>query len=120
MPRPSAAGWRSAFKIMLGRSTVMSFLLGTCLSASLGIVLGCMLDGTAAQAQLAFQTIYQFFPSAQSYPTPYGRLAESTDGSFYGTLDGNNTTYGSIFRFTPGSGVTYPVNFDSSTGYQPY
>src|ERR1043166_1239458 len=85
----------------------------------LPIGLALALATAAVRADLAFQVLYKFFPTGSNGFRPDSPLAEK-DGSFYGALGGNNQTFGRIFKFTPGSGVPYLTNFDTSPGFQPF
>jgi uncharacterized repeat protein (TIGR03803 family) len=73
---------------------------------------------TAAQAEMAFQALYKFYPAGSNNFRPFCFLTEK-DGSFFGTCNGGHD-FGTAFRFTPGSGTTVFSRFDGSTGYQPY
>jgi hypothetical protein len=66
-----------------------------------------------------FQIIEEFCSDGNCgdlHPTPTAMVA-GTDGNLYGTVDGNGTLYGSIFKVTPSSGsYGTVVNFNFSSG----
>jgi hypothetical protein len=66
-----------------------------------------------------FQVVTSFCPDASCgdlRPTPTAMVA-GTDGNLYGTIAGNGTPYGSIFKVTPSSGSYETVlNFNFSSG----
>src|ERR1043166_7869443 len=73
------------------------------------------------RAELALQTLYEFFPSATSGTHPTCRLVEGDNGSFYGTTSyGGSSNVGTIFRFTSSGSLTTVFSFINTNGSYPY
>jgi uncharacterized repeat protein (TIGR03803 family) len=73
------------------------------------------------RAELALQTLYEFFPSATSGTHPTCRLVEGDNGSFYGTTSyGGSSNVGTIFRFTSSGSLTTVFSFSNTNGSYPY
>src|SRR6185295_14856200 len=102
-------GWAS-----MGLNLVYRFgrIKGCILSVAVSMII------TNVHADLAFQILYKFFPS-NSFEYPYGRLAEVTDGNFYGVTTACCASHGSLFRITPGGNLTTLYSFTvSNAGVQ--
>jgi uncharacterized repeat protein (TIGR03803 family) len=71
----------------------------------------------------ALKEVYSFSPAGGLLP--FGGLTLGKDGNFYGTTYGGssngNTSYGTIFKMTPGGHLTYLYNFtNGADGAFPY
>src|SRR5436190_20636800 len=88
------------------------------------LVVGCLISVENVRAELALQTIYEFFPSAQAGLWPRPALTQGDDGNFYGTTsiysppDGVHSD-GTIFRLTPGGELTTLFSFNGKNGSGP-
>jgi uncharacterized repeat protein (TIGR03803 family) len=103
--------WKSQLALFSARALKVCLLL---------IVLAFANIAVNIQAQLAFQTLYKFFPSNQISIYPTARLAQGKDGSFYGTTVGSSTaSYGTIFRFSSAGVLTNLFSFSLTNGYGP-
>jgi len=66
----------------------------------------------------ALTTLYSFGGPGGSYPV--AGLARGSDGNFYGTTEGDNTTaFGTIFRITPAGVLTTLYSFNGTNGASP-
>jgi uncharacterized repeat protein (TIGR03803 family) len=88
---------------------------------------GVFLEGTVFEVTPggALTTLYSF--CAQNNCTdgqaPEGGLVQGADGNFYGTtvIGGSGTPpVGTVFKITPGGGLTILHSFDRTDGEQPY
>lgn len=51
--------------------------------------------------------------------SPHAGLVQGTDGNFYGTTAGGGTSYGTVFKMTPGGALTTLRTFHGSDGWYP-
>jgi uncharacterized repeat protein (TIGR03803 family) len=81
--------------------------------------------GTTAQSGTVFEmdtngvvdNVY-YFLGAEAGQTPLGALVQTSDGTFYGTTSAGGTNgAGTVFKFTPGGGITTLYSFGSVTNW---
>jgi uncharacterized repeat protein (TIGR03803 family) len=77
----------------------------------------------ASGSEVALQTIYEFFPSANAGLFPSGWLVQGGNGDFYGTTmgykTGNVQNYGTVFKISAAGVLTNLFSFDGTNGWAP-
>jgi len=98
-----------------------------------GMLYGTTYGGLGIGVNYGLGTVFQITPagtlttlhtfSGNDGANPYDRLAQGTDGSFYGTTQSGGSGaygYGTVFKITPGGNLTSLHSFAGTDGDMPF